>query len=257
MRLHDPFPEGGAIVDEAGAVISENAVSALMRCLLDANVLCIRSGIKSSINRSRTNPVFRLTGGAVIIIKAIRKGPSFIRLPRKKMLQRLMSLPVPFSGAEAEDEYTGVCDAQRFDVLLPGDVGWRNAGKIDVAVSPPGSADHFARLVGTDVVEASLSLLTARPRFSLTLGEEKNMMETGIPAPELNLGRLELSMRDFLALRPGDVLCFRLPAEVEGTLQLSGEDWARVGVEFDGESIRLKVLETGGRTTRPPDGSCK
>ena len=62
-------------------------------------------------------------------------------------------------------------------------------------------------------------------------------------APELSLGRIEISMRDFLSLRPGDVLAFDLASQTEGVLKFCGNDWARVGVEFDGESVHLRVLK--------------
>lgn len=75
-------------------------------------------------------------------------------------------------------------------------------------------------------------------------------MGDDIISPTLNLGRVAISLREFLLLRPSDVLVFNLPSDLEGVLEFGGEEWARVQVEFETEHLRLRVLEVGAKTSK-------
>lgn len=66
----------------------------------------------------------------------------------------------------------------------------------------------------------------------------------------LSLGSVELSLKDFLSLRPGDTVEFERPAEMTGVLSFAGNPWATVSLDLEDDAIKVKILDIIGRNGR-------
>jgi flagellar motor switch/type III secretory pathway protein FliN len=59
----------------------------------------------------------------------------------------------------------------------------------------------------------------------------------------LDLGEVELSLDELLALRPGSTVSFARPALLQGAIRVQGGLWALVDIECKEDEISLRVRE--------------
>ena len=79
--------------------------------------------------------------------------------------------------------------------------------------------------------------------------EEVNELDTEACYLEILLGNIKISLKDFLSLRPGNIIKFDMEDRVEVKLCFSGQPWGKGILSFQNEELGLEITEIGSLLT--------
>jgi flagellar motor switch protein FliM len=183
------------------------------------------------------------TDFTTIELKMIQKIVQYFTTDLERAWQTIFELNFEFVRSETNPEYVSVVAPSDVVIVIDFGVNFEEVNSKMQLVIPLFALDPIKQLLSDHTfVEQS----QPNPNWKIWIGE--NLSKSKAPV-KVELGSTEISMRDVLSLKAGDVIQLDryasepLPVEIEGVQKFAG----RMGISSGQQSIQIETVVTQNR----------